>query len=62
MGAGLNIGNKFAEMTDPKISQNNSSNDKSPASRLKQLKELLDLGAITQEEFEKKKNSILEEL
>jgi len=62
LGAGLNIGNKFAEMTDPKISQNNSSNDKSPASRLKQLKELLDLGAITQEEFEKKKNSILEEL
>ena len=35
---------------------------KSAVDRLKDLKELLDIGAISQEDFNSKKNSILEEL
>ena len=37
-------------------------NTKSAADRLKDLKELLDLGAISQEEYDSKKKSILYEL
>ena len=43
--------------------QNNNTtivqNIKSPIEQIKELKELLDIGAITQEEFDKKKNQLL---
>ena len=59
LGAGLNVGNKFMEMSD---SSAKKENQKSPVDRLKDLKELLDLGAISQEEYNSKKTSILNEL
>ena len=59
LGAGLNVGNKFMEMSD---SNPKKENTKSAVDRLKDLKELLDLGAISQEEYNSKKTSILDEL
>lgn len=38
---------------------NNIINEKSPAEQVKELKELLDMGVITQEEFDKKKKELL---
>lgn len=40
-------------------SQTNINNMKSPVEQVKEFKELLDMGIITQEEFEKKKKEIL---
>ena len=62
LGAGLNIGNKFMEMSEPTNPQETSQSKKSPAERLKQLKDLLEVDAITQEEYDSKKKSILDEL
>ena len=62
LGAGLNIGNKFMEMSESSIPKSSTQNNKTPAERLKQLKDLLDLDAITQEEYDIKKKSILEQL
>ncbi len=59
LGAGLNVGNKFMEMSDSSAKKENT---KSAVDRLKDLKELLDLGAISQEEYNSKKTSILNEL
>ena len=56
------MGNKFMEMSEKNTSQGQVPNKKSAAERLKELKELLDLGAITKEEFSEKKTSILDEL
>jgi len=38
----------------------NTQNEKSPAEKVKELKELLDLGILTQEEFDAKKKELLE--
>ena len=46
-------GTRYSERVTPEES-------KDAAERLKQLKELLDIGAITQEEFEKKKAKIID--
>ena len=43
----------------PNDKQKSSNNGIANAAELKQYKELLDSGAITQEEFEKKKNELL---
>ena len=59
LGAGLNVGNKFMEMSDSSAKKENT---KSAVDRLKDLKELLDLGAISQEKYDSKKKSILDEL
>ena len=59
LGAGLNVGNKFMEMSDQ---SSQKETQKSAVDRLKDLKELLDIGAISQEDFNSKKNSILDEL
>ena len=47
------------EMSDSSAKKENT---KSAVDRLKDLKELLDLGAISQEEYNSKKISILNEL
>ena len=59
LGAGLNLGNQFANMTQ---STNQKSINQPPLERLKALKELLDADAISKDEYEDKKKSILEEL
>ena len=77
LGAGLGFGNKFLDManksnspplenitSEKKINKNNpvKSNSKIAVKRLKSLKELLDMEAITKEEFEIKKKEILDDL
>lgn len=59
LGAGLGMG-----MAIPNIIQQNMqpNNNGSVATKLKELKELLDLGAITQDEFDKKKQELLKQL
>lgn len=59
LGAGLGMG-----MAIPNIIQQNMqpNNNGSVAAKLKELKELLDLGAITQDEFDKKKQEFLKQL
>jgi len=59
LGAGLGTG-----MALPGIIQQNMapSSSNSVATKLKELKELLDLGAITQDEFDKKKQELLKQL
>ena len=59
LGAGLNIGNQFTEMSKPAAS---NSSPTTRVERLKALKDLLDAGAITQEDYDQKKESILNEL
>lgn len=41
------------------INNRNKTTDASPAEQVKQMKELLDMGIITEEEFEKKKKELL---
>lgn len=55
-GAGLAMGMNMAQMINQSVSNNNN-ND--PLEKLKKLKELLDLGAITEDDFNKKKDELL---
>ena len=59
LGAGLNIGNQFTEMSKPAAANSSPS---TLVERLKALKDLLDAGAITQADYDQKKESILSEL
>lgn len=59
LGAGLGMGMALPNMIQQNMQTTSGS---SVASKLKELKELLDLGAITQDEFEKKKQELLKQL
>lgn len=56
-----NIENFFSniEYTKSTPNQNGSISEKSPIDQLKELKELLDMGIVNQEEFDKKKKELL---
>jgi hypothetical protein len=58
-GAGLAMGMNMAKMINEGMNSNQSDEI---TNKLKKLKELLDLGAINQEEFEKKKQEYLNKL
>ena len=51
------MGMNMAQMINQSVNGNNVSND--PMEKLKKLKELLDLGAITEDDFNKKKEEYL---
>jgi membrane protease subunit (stomatin/prohibitin family) len=61
LGAGLGMGMALPNMIQQNM-QTSSSGSSSVAAKLKELKELLDLEAITQEEFDKKKQELLKQL
>jgi membrane protease subunit (stomatin/prohibitin family) len=61
LGAGLGMGMALPNMIQQNM-QPSSSGSSSVAAKLKELKELLDLEAITQEEFDKKKQELLKQL
>ena len=61
IGAGLNLGNQLTNMTT-NSSNNNKDIENDVVSRLKQLKELLDMKIITTEEYDLKKSEILKDL
>jgi membrane protease subunit (stomatin/prohibitin family) len=60
LGAGLGMGMVLPNMIQQNMQSNSSGGN--IASKLKELKELLDLGAITQDEFDKKKKELLKQL
>jgi membrane protease subunit (stomatin/prohibitin family) len=59
LGAGLGMGMALPNLIQQNMQPNNSG---SVATKLKELKELLDLGAITQDEFDSKKQELLKQL
>jgi membrane protease subunit (stomatin/prohibitin family) len=59
IGAGLGMGMALPNMIQQSMQSNST---ESVADKLKQLKELLDLGALTQDEFDKKKQELLKQL
>lgn len=61
LGAGLGMGMALPNMIQQNM-QPSSSASSSVAAKLKELKELLDFEAITQEEFDKKKQELLKQL
>ena len=60
IGAGLAMGMNMAQMINQGMNTSNSNED--PIEKIKKLKELLDIGALTQAEFETKKNEILKNI
>ena len=60
LGAGLGMGMALPNMIQQNMQTNSSGGNL--AVKLKELKELLDLGAITQDEFDKKKQELLKQL
>ena len=59
LGAGLGMGMALPNMIQQNMQTNSSGGN--VASKLKELKELLDLGAITEDEFDKKKQELLKQ-
>lgn len=59
LGAGLGMGMAMPNMINQAMQSNTSDN---VTEKLKNLKELLDLGALTQEEFETKKKELLKQI
>lgn len=59
-GAGLAMGMNMAQMINQNMNTSNSKED--PIEKIKKLKELLDMGALTQSEFESKKTEILKNI
>lgn len=59
-GAGLAMGMNMAQMINQ--SMNASSTKEDPVEKIKKLKELLDIGALSQIEFDNKKNEILKNI
>lgn len=62
LGAGMNLGNQLNQISNNDFVNKNDQQDNSIMSRLKQLKELLDMEIITAEEYESKKSEILKDL
>ena len=64
LGMGLAAGGVFGGMAQQVFnpSQNQQPQNVSPVEKIKQLKEMLDIGAITQEEFDAKKKEILSKM
>jgi membrane protease subunit (stomatin/prohibitin family) len=59
-GAGLAMGMNMAQMINQSINPHSAKED--PIEKIRKLKELVDIGALTQDEFDKKKNEILKNI
>jgi membrane protease subunit (stomatin/prohibitin family) len=63
LGMGIGAGGIFGSMAQQVFNPMNSqAQQQNPVEKIKQLKEMLDLGAISQEEFESVKQEILNKL
>mgnify|MGYP001766930680 CR=1 FL=1 len=67
LGMGIAAGGVFGNMaqqnfSQPQQQQPQQPSTESPVEKIKQLKEMLDFGAITQEEFDEKKKAILSKM
>ena len=64
-GMGMGMGFMMPQMIQQAMMsgiQGNGGEKESPMDKLKKLKELLDLGAISEEEFNKKKTKLMDEI
>jgi membrane protease subunit (stomatin/prohibitin family) len=59
MGAGIGMGMALPNMIQQSI---NPQNNESVTDKLKKIKELLDIGALTQKEFDDKKKELLKQI
>lgn len=63
LGMGIAAGGVFGNMSQQTFNQQTQSDKgNNPVEKIKQLKEMLDIGAITQEEFDEKKKEILSKM
>jgi len=62
LGMGLAAGGLFGNTAQQTFNQPQQPTNVSPVEKIKQLKEMFDLGAITQEEFDAKKKEILSKM
>ncbi|HOZ95692.1 MAG TPA: SPFH domain-containing protein [Niabella sp.] len=62
LGMGLAAGGMFGNMVQQTFNQSRQPTNANPVESIKQLKELFDIGAITQEEFDTKKKEILSKM
>ena len=63
LGMGIAAGGVFGNMSQQTFNQQpQSDKGNNPVEKIKQLKEMLDIGAITQEEFDEKKKEILSKM
>jgi membrane protease subunit (stomatin/prohibitin family) len=61
MGAGMGMGFMLPQMLSGAMQPGQGQQTASPMDKLKKLKELLDMGALSQEEYDKKKDKLLGE-
>jgi membrane protease subunit (stomatin/prohibitin family) len=59
LGAGIGMGMALPNMIQQSI---NPQNNESVSDKLKKIKELLDMGALTQDEFDTKKRELLKQI
>ena len=62
MGAGMGMGFMLPQMLAGSMQPGQGQQTASPMDKLKKLKELLDMGALSQEEYDKKKEKLLGEI
>ena len=62
LGMGMAAGGMFGNMAQQTFNQPQQPTNVNPVEKIKQLKEMLDIGAITQEEFDAKKKEILSKM
>ena len=64
IGAGMGMGFMLPQMISGAMQsgQGQGQQSSSPLDKMKKLKELLDIGALTQEEYDKKKEKLMEEI
>ena len=62
MGAGMGMGFMLPQMLSGAMQSGQGQQSASPMDKLKKLKELLDMGALSQEEYDKKKEKLLGEI
>lgn len=62
MGAGLGMGFMLPKMLQDAIQPGQGANKESAADKIKKLKELFDIGAISKDEYDEKKKKLLEEI
>ena len=62
VGAGMGMGFMLPQMLSGAIQSEHQEHSTSPMDKLKKMKELLDMGALSQEEYDKKKERLLGEI
>jgi membrane protease subunit (stomatin/prohibitin family) len=62
LGAGVQVGQKVGQVMNPQVTQTPLPASDDPKTKLQKLKQMLDEGLITTEDFETKKKQILDSI